>query len=202
MPDTDDLIERLSRDRRPRPRLWPAYPLAPMALTLALALLVPHLLMGDACHSFAPSLMGLPDWVPGAVIALLGASLALRLASPTEGGMGEIVVVLTGTGVTLAIWPWGADAMTWEAFRAALALNAAVGAPGLVLSLTLLRRGASLHRFPSGLGAGLAMGGVGMATLVLLCDGLAMPDRLAAAWVATWSLGLVGGLAGLRLLRW
>lgn len=44
------------------------------------------------------------------------------------------------------------------------------------------------------------MGGVGMATLVLFGDGLAMPDRLAAAWVATWGLGLIGGLAGLRAL--
>lgn len=202
MRETNELIDRLARDRRPPRGVWPAYPILPMAVTLALALLAPHILMGNACRTFAPSLMDLPEWVPGAIIALLGASLALRLASPAEGGMGEVAVVLVGSAVTSAIWPWDADAMTWEAFRNALGLNFAVGTPGLVLSLILLRRGASLHRFPAGLGAGLAMGGVGMAALVLLCDGLAMPDRLAAAWVAAWSLGIVGGLAGLHVLRW
>lgn len=199
---TDDLIDRLSRDLRPRRPVWPAYPWLPMGLTLALGLILPRLIMGDVCHAFAgPALMA-PTWAPGAIIALIGASLALRLASPTEGGLAEVVLVGIGSLVTLAIWPSGADAMTLSAFLHALALNAAVAVPGLILSLVQLRRGATLHPFASGLGAGFAMGGVGMATLIVLCDGLAMPDRLAAAWVATWALGLIGGLLSLRGLRW
>ncbi len=199
---TEDLIARLIRQPRPPRPVWPSYPLVPMALTLGLGLFLPHLVMGDACHAFAGPSLAVPTWAPGAVIALIGASLALRLASPTEGGRGEIVLMGLGSLVTLAIWPWGRDAMTLAAFLHALALNGAVAAPGLVVSLVLLRRGATVHPFASGLGAGFAMGGVGMGALIFLCDGLAMPDRLAAAWVATWISGLLGGLLALRLLRW
>lgn len=92
--------------------------------------------------------------------------------------------------------------MTLKEFLHALALNAAASLPGLVVSLVLLRRGTTLHPFASGLGAGFAMGGAGMTTLIVLCDGLAMPDRLAAAWVATWGLGLIGGMFSLRSLHW
>lgn len=200
---TEDLIAKLVRERMPRRTVWPAYPFLPMVLTLGVGLVLPHLLMGETCHLFVgPTLHALPTWAPGAIIALVGASLALRLASPTEGGWGEVLIVLLGSLVTLAIWPWGVDIITLGSFLRALALNFSVPGPGLVLSLVILRRGATQHPFASGLGAGLAVGGAGMALLIFQCDGLSMPDKLAAAWVATWGLGLLGGPAALRALRW
>ncbi len=130
-----------------------------MGLTLALGLILPRLILGNVCRTWAGRALMAPAWVPGAIIALVDAGFALRLTSPTKGELAEVVLVVVASLVTFAIWPWGADAMTLTEFLHALALNAAVAGPGLVISLILLRRGASQHPFASGLGTGFAMGG-------------------------------------------
>lgn len=64
-----------------------------MGMTLALGLILPKLMMGDVCRAFAGPVLMTPTWAPGAIMTLIGASLALCLASPTEGGLAEVVLV-------------------------------------------------------------------------------------------------------------
>lgn len=210
---TDQLISRLAADT-PAQRSSPA-------LRLGLAAAASCLVAGAAMMlSFGPR----PDFAAAvatwrfdmkfAVTLTLAATafLLLRRAIYPEGLeqapfwtiFAAPAILLAAAAVELALLPastWGVAAVGTNWWHC-LALVPAFGLAPLAIGLWALRQGATTRPMLSGFLVGLFAGGVGATFYAANC-----PDDsplFVLAWypVGILALGLVGALAGRRMLRW
>jgi hypothetical protein len=144
-------------------------------------------------------------------LAALLFPLACRLAAPGRGSgawlapAAALVLVLVSAGATQLITaePAAREAL-WlgGSWRRCLAYVSLLSLPVFATTLFAMRRLAPTRLRSAGLTAGLLSGAVGAGVYALSCQ------EHSAAFLATWYLagigvvGLVGWLAGPKLLRW
>jgi hypothetical protein len=211
---TDDLIALLARDTGPVAKRGVSMQLAIVAiaaLVLAFGVLVAWLGMrpdlADAMHTSAYWMKTL--YTLG--LALAGFGLVERLSRP--GVSGRAGVLLLGACffaiVALAVvqlMRTPADAMSsammgssWDRCPWRIL---ALSLPGLVVVLAAMRRFAPTRPAWAGAGAGIFIGGIAATVYGLYCQETAAP--FVAIWysVGIALSGLIGAVAGARVLRW
>lgn len=210
----DDLIESLVRDLKPVPayaleRRMAALVLPALGLSL-LAMLVVLGLRVDMAEA-----LGLPVfWIKSAYNLLLAilAFVAIRRLSRPDGdaggffaGLGIVVAAMAVVaGVQLAVSPA-------ETYRVLILGRSALHCPFLILgfalpvlyaNLRLLRKSAPFDVRLAGFVAGLAAGAAGAWVYSWFCTENGMPFVLIWYSLGILLVGLIGALAGPRLLRW
>jgi hypothetical protein len=207
---TDDLILALAADSRPGPRPEQGLPVAAAALALAGACL--FLVLGfraDLGAALAP--FTLPKTLLPLALGAMAMLLALRSVRPGAGS-GRLPLAMLGipalaamlAGLRLATsepagWAMQVTGKTMIPCLVTIPLTAALPLGAL---LWLLRRGAPLAPWLSGLAAGLAAGGFAAALYSLYC--IEDSPLFWALWYST-AIGItamVGAVLGHRLLRW
>ncbi|WP_431299079.1 NrsF family protein [Tabrizicola sp. BL-A-41-H6] len=209
---TDDLIDLLAADP------VPARPLGPALMTAWLGAVLFSSAAYLSVAGIRPDLgAALVDpvtiwkWLIPTLMATGGIALARVLSRPDgrAGWLPVILVLACGLAgwlianrlLTLPVEEWG------PAFRGGTLLIClgsvfAIGLPGLVATLLVLRRGATLRPRLAGLGAGLACGGAAATLYALHCT---EDDPLFfVTWYGTaiFALGALGTVAGPRALHW
>jgi hypothetical protein len=211
---TDELIALLARDTAPVARRGVSMRLglaAVIALALAFGVLVVWLGMRpdlmDAMHTSAYWMKTL--YTVG--LALAGFALVERLSRPgVSGKVGAgllgacFVAILALAFMQLMRTPSEgmSAAMMGSSWRGCPWRILALSLPGLIVVLAAMRRFAPSHPALAGAGAGVFIGGIAATVYGLYCQ------ETAAPFVAIWySLGialsgLIGAIAGSRILRW
>jgi len=208
---TDDLITVLAGDTRAGRSVWPGVmfaALGPVLLTGGVFLLLAGV-RADLANA-ATSLLVVWKWVLPAILFGAGISLALTLARPESRPRGgwwmAVAAAAFGAGLfasrAVIVPPvdWIA-AIRGQTLLICLASITSIGLTGVIGGLAVLRRGASVRPGLSGLAIGLGSGGAAALLYALHCN---QDDPL---FYVTWyglailGLGLVGAVAGARVLR-
>jgi len=211
---SDNLIDRLSQDLRPVPKLAVARRLLAGTiagfLVSAAFLIVTLGLRPDLGQAVGQTMF----WVKFVYLAAL-AALALwaceRLARPAGDARGRIGWLVAPV-LTLAA------AAGWQLFRTPATLrmpmlmgDSASICPWLILAFSLpplfglvwAMRGLAPTRLAlTGLMIGLAAGGAGASAYALHCDEMAAPFLVVWYTLGVAGAGVLGWIAGPRILRW
>ncbi|MFU8864936.1 MAG: NrsF family protein [Rhodobacterales bacterium] len=208
---TDDLLSVLSADTVPQPtvgqRMARALPVA-FGFSVAAFLLFWGLRpdLGAALGSPAVLKTMLP-----ALFAVLATGLAFALAHPglradrRSMALGMFAAALAAALVTLTVLGGLSgliNALVTPSLAVCLLSIPVLALPFLGAALWALSTGATLHPRLSGAVAGLMAGGAAATVYSLYCDQDAALFALPAYSAAILFVGLVGALAGPRLLRW
>jgi hypothetical protein len=207
---TEDLIAALAADSTPAPRPEQGLPVAAGALAVAGASL--FLILGlrdDLGAALAP--FTLPKTLLPLALGVLALVLALRSARP-GAARGRLPVAMLGIPAVAALlaglrlftsepagWAMQVTGKTMIPCLVTIPLTAALPLGAL---LWLLRRGAPLAPWLTGLAAGLTAGGFAAALYSLYCT--EDSPLFWALWYST-AIGItatVGAVLGHRLLRW
>ena len=214
MSKPDDLIESLVRDLKPMPAHALERRMAALVLpALGLSLLVMLVFFGfrvDMAHALSLPVF----WIKSAYNALLAilAFVAIRRLSRPDGdaggifaGFGLVVAAMAiVAGIQLAVSPT-------ESYRVLIMGRSALHCPFLILgfalpvlyaNFSLLRKSAPVDLRLAGFVAGLAAGAAGAWVYSWFCTENGMPFVLLWYSLGILLVGLIGALAGPRLLRW
>lgn len=198
---TDELVARLAGNPPPR-SLWPSFPVVPLIVCLAFGLLVDVTVGLEQREWSALTSASLTMALVALVAALFGLVLCLDLVSPT-GNLGRLMAAVSACFAVLAVAALArAQGPGIEQGLACYWLIIAMASPGLLASLWLLRRGASLHPALVGAGAGMFSSGVASFLFLLDCPGLPDGSGIHAEIAAMSSVSLIGAFMGRRLLEW
>jgi hypothetical protein len=211
---TDDLIAMLAADTAPVPRRGVSMRLALVAaatLVLAFGILMAWLGMRpdimEAMHTSAYWM----KTVYTAGLALAGFALVERLSRPGVHSRNGAILLGVCVAAIAALATIQLMRTPAEGVSAALMGSTwsrcpwrilALSLPGLIVVLAAMRRFAPTHAALAGAGAGVFVGGLAATVYGLYCQ------ETAAPFVAIWySLGialsgLIGAIAGSRVLKW
>jgi hypothetical protein len=211
---TEQLISQLARDIHPVPpgalirRLLLAASVGSMVTLACVALL----------YGFRPDLptavLGMAFWIKAGftlAVASIGFVLVERVGRPAAELNARLLLIAVPFGLIIAIGcielahtPPSERVSTWlgQTWRSCPFSIAFLALPPLALLLLALRRLAPTRLTIAGFAAGILSGG-----LAATAYGLHCPERT-ASFVATWYTagillcGVIGAIAGRRLLRW
>lgn len=208
---TDDLIAALAADTLPQTSV-----LGQLGRSLPLGLTISVAAFALVCGTRADlatalgSAVVLKTLVP-LVLALVAGALAVALARP----LGAVQVRFAALGLmgaaalvafALALWRGGgaalADALATPSRGVCLVSIPVLAVPLLFAAFRALAAGATLRPRWTGAAAGLLAGGVAASVYSLYCDQDTALFVLPAYGAAIASVGIIGAVAGPRLLRW
>jgi hypothetical protein len=209
---TEQLISQLARDIHPVPpgalvrRLLLAASVGSMVTLACVAVLY------GFRHDLAAAALGTAFWIKaGFTVASIGFLLVERAGRPAAHLNARLLLVAVPFAFVIAIgWielahtPPSERLSAWlgQTWRSCPFSIAFLALPPLVLVLLALRKLAPTHLKIAGFAAGILSGG-----LAATAYGLHCPER-SASFVATWYAagillcGVIGAIAGRRVLRW
>ena len=212
--NTEQLISRLAADAHPVPRGALLRRLLVAAAAGSVVTLACVIVLYGLRHDLRDAVLGTAFWIKAGFtvcVALAGFVIVERAGRPgSRLGLGLTLLCVPFAFIVAMAWVELTSAAPSE--RVALWLGqtwrscpfsiAALSIPPLTLLLWSLRRLAPTQLAAAGFAAGILSGG-----LAATAYGLHCPET-SAAFVATWhalgmlACGLIGAIAGRRVLRW
>ena len=208
---TDDLIDLLAADTSTARGVWPAVVLAAvLPVLLAGGLFLAVLGIRPDLTRAALSPLVIWKWLLPALLASAGIALAQALSHPENrphkgwwvmllvAGLGVALVSLRAMTLPEAQW---ISAIQGQTLLACLASITVIGLAGLICGLIVMRRGATTRPGLSGLAIGLGAGGAAAFVYALHCYQDDTVFYVVWYGLAILGLGLIGAIAGQRVLR-
>lgn len=198
---TNEMIARLSLIP-PTRRVWPIFPLIPLIIGLSFGICV-DLLAGIHKWEWASlTNTSLTMAFIAIVTALLGLALCLEFVSPTAdidifiGMLGGFFALFIAGSLASAPYP------KIEQVLACYVLIVVMSSPSFLITLWILRRGASMYPALVGIGAGMFSSGLAGFLFLLHCpmvpDGSGIYPEIAAMSTVSY----IGSYFGRKVFKW